>query len=121
MVLQNLLKRLKPNKSNKPKERKMYAITQGEFKGEFFVYMENCTISDKYEFLSLPLNVIRSVSEEDWSFAIENKIIKPLDNLPRKVYNICFKQYEYEKSNTGREQHSLQDVVRDEELSAAKH
>lgn len=92
-VLSKILKR-----SNKviPKSKEVYAVVTGAYVGEMLVY---CTKDqENYFFLSIPKNINRVIPIDKFKFAIDNKIAEFVDVLPKKVYNICLKQFEYNKS-----------------------
>ena len=89
-VLQKLLT---SGKTNLPKAKQVYAINTGTFVGEMFVFCKKD--AENYYFLSIPKNVNRSVPIDKFNFALDNKIAEYVTDLPSKVYNICFKQYEY--------------------------
>lgn len=87
------------NRKNKviPKNREVYAVGTGAYVGEMLVY---CKADDKqYHFLSIPKNINRSVPIDKFDFAIEHKIAEFVTTLPRKVHNICVKQFEYNQKN----------------------
>ena len=81
-----------------PKNRQVYAIGTGAYVGEMFVYCKSD--ANQYYFLSIPKNINRSVPIDRFNFAIEHKITELVCTLPRKVYNICVKQFEYNQKNT---------------------
>lgn len=59
--------------------------------GEFFVYIE--TVHEKYYFLSLPDLIIRTVSLEDFDFAVNNKVLDYIEKIPADVFKQCEAQY----------------------------
>lgn len=71
--------------------RKIYAVTGGKYLGQFFVYMEEHKAH--VTFLSLPSMDKIDVSKEKYTFAIENKILDPVENIPSDVYNLCKEHY----------------------------
>ena len=81
-----------------PSKRRLYAVTGGKYLGEFFVYMEK---DDKhFYFLSLPKMYIREVPLDKYQFAIDNKILDKVQNVPRSVWKVCNKQYVESKQST---------------------
>ena len=76
---------------NRPKSRMLYAVTGGKYLGEFFIYME--TVDDKHMFLSLPHMELREVPIIKFNFAVNNKILDPVESVPRDVYKLCKAQY----------------------------
>lgn len=81
-----------------PKPRKVYAVGTGTYVGEMFVYCK--TDKNNYHFLSIPKNINRTVPIDKFEYALEHKIAEFVIELPRKVYNICLKQFEYNQKNT---------------------
>ena len=76
--------------------RNMYAISQGSFRGEFFVYINH---DDRnYYFLSLPHNNTREVSVDDFNEGIKEGIVEYLEKIPKDVYEICVAQYNEAKA-----------------------
>ena len=76
--------------------RNCYAITQGSYKGNFFVYIRH---DDKqFEFLSLPENHAVTVSAQEFKQGIEKKIVDRIEKLPHNVYELCIAQYNEAKA-----------------------
>jgi len=73
-----------------------YAITQGSYKGNFFVYIRHD--EEKFEFLSLPENHAVSVPTKEFTEGIMNKIVDRIERLPHNVYEICIAQYNEAKA-----------------------
>jgi len=44
-------------------------------------------------FFSLPDKFIREIAAKDFDWGIQNKILEPVDVLPKKVYNVCIAEY----------------------------
>ena len=78
------------------KSRGIFAINEGSFKGEFFVYIRET--EEYYHFLSLPHNNPVAVPVEEFKIGVDKKIIEPLEKLPTKVYEICVAQYNEAKA-----------------------
>lgn len=74
-----------------PASRGVYAVEQGQYIGEFFVYIEGSKTD--YNFLSLPKMIKRTVDKDSFERGIKNKIIKLVENLPENVYSVCKAQY----------------------------
>ena len=55
--------------------------------------------SYNYYFLSVPKIVNRTVPIDKFEFAMEHKIAEYVSDLPSKIYNLCFKQFEYNEKN----------------------
>lgn len=71
--------------------RRCYAITQGKYKGDFFVYMNHD--DDNFNFLSLPGNQSISVPSPVFKQGLKSKIVEYIEKLPYNVYEICVAQY----------------------------
>ena len=84
---------------NKPKAKSIYAISDGKYRGEFFVYMER--IGDTYSFLSLPDLHIRHVPVDNFEFGLNNDIIEKVESLPSGVHSVCHEQYIKLTNNRG--------------------
>ena len=69
----------------------IYAITSGDYMGEFFVLMEQTNESNI--FLSLPDFHIRHVPKEKYEVGIENKILDFQEVLPKDVFTECLNKY----------------------------
>jgi hypothetical protein len=93
-VINKLVKR---NNKFIPKARKVYAVGTGIYVGEMLVYCKKD--SANYYFLSIPKNINRTVPIDKFELALEHKIAEFVTDLPRKVYNICYKQFEYNERN----------------------
>lgn len=96
--LEFINKLIKKNYKKAPKSREVYAIVTGAFVGEMLVYCKKD--QDNYFFLSIPKNVNRTIPIDKFHFGVDNKIAEYVDTLPKKVYNTCFKQYEYNISKS---------------------
>lgn len=81
-----------------PKSRQVFAVGTGTYVGEMLVYCKKD--EDFYHFLSIPKNINRTVPIEKFDFALEHKIAEYVTDLPKKVYNLCYKQFEYNQKNT---------------------
>ena len=55
---------------------------------------------DNYYFLSIPKNINRIIPIEKFDYAIEHKIAEFAHKLPKPVYKICAKQYQYNEVNS---------------------
>lgn len=78
------------------KTRGIFAVSEGSYKGEFFVYINE--VNEQYHFLSLPDNNPVAVPIEEFKIGIDKKIIEPLEKLPSNVYEICVAQYNEAKA-----------------------
>ena len=82
-----------------PRSRDLYAVTQGEYLGEFFVYMEQ--VGGSYYFLSLPDMYIRSVPKDDLVTGIGTGVLELVEQLPVGVYDTCKEQYTKQAETLG--------------------
>jgi hypothetical protein len=70
-----------------PKKRRIYVVLEGRYKGEWLVQV------NKNVFFSLPDKHVRNISLIDFEWGLLNKVLKPVDVLPKGVYNICIAEY----------------------------
>ena len=78
-----------------PKHRVPYAVQNGHYVGEMFVYIEKD--EKNFYFLSIPKNVNREVPKDRFFFGLENKILEEVDKLPSNIYSLLKAQYFYNK------------------------
>ena len=83
-----------------PKQREVFAVGTGVYVGEMLVYMKKD--NENYYFLSIPKNINRVVPIDRFNFAMEHRIAEFAHTLPRDIYKICSKQFEYNLKNTGK-------------------
>lgn len=76
----------------KIKKRMMFAITDGQYQGDFLVFTSNNPINNQYPVISLPQLVALSIPEQDVKKGIELKILDYVEKLSRAVYNDLDKQ-----------------------------
>ena len=76
--------------------RNMYAVNQGSYRGEFFVYINKDTTN--YYFLSLPDNKSIIIPITEFELGLQEKVIELLEKIPKNVYEICIAQYNESKS-----------------------
>ncbi len=82
---------------NKDKHaRKIYAVREGTYKGNFIVYIS--TAENSLNFLVLPDNDVMSIPEKEFEQGIQNKIVDYIEKLPHNVYEICCAQYNESKA-----------------------
>ena len=99
MVNFEFINRLLKRKSKViPKPPEVYAVGTGTFVGEMLVYCKKDM--ENYYFLSIPKNVNRIIPIDKFDFAIEHKIAEFAHKLPKLVYKICAKQYQYNESTS---------------------
>ena len=68
-----------------------YAVTTGQYIGEFLVYIE--TIDSDICFLSLPKMINRKIEKKNIENAIRKNILEFQEKLPGYVKAICIEQY----------------------------
>ena len=68
-----------------------YAIIQGKYKGNFFVYINHD--EDNFNFLSLPENQPFTIPTPVFKQGLKSKIVEYIEKLPYNVYEICVAQY----------------------------
>ena len=99
MVKFEFINRLIKRKSKViPKPPEVYAVGTGTYVGEMLVYWKKDI--DNYYFLSIPKNINRIIPIEKFDYAIEHKIAEFAHKLPKPVYKICAKQYQYNEVNS---------------------
>ena len=99
MVKFEFINRLIKRKSKViPKPPEVYAVGPGTYVGEMLVYCKKDI--DNYYFLSIPKNINRIIPIEKFDYAIEHKIAEFAHKLPKPVYKICAKQYQYNEVNS---------------------
>jgi hypothetical protein len=89
-VLNKLLSGIKGCFSH-PRVRHIYAVTAGDYVGQFFVYIEK--VDNSYCFLTLPDMYVRYVPTQEFEDGIDKKIVDPVEKMPLEVFNICVAQY----------------------------
>ena len=77
--------------SSELSEGDVYACTNGDFLGEFFIYMEDSDV--EHIFFSLPKMEERKVPFDKFEFAVKERFLEKVENLPKDVYMICKAQH----------------------------
>ena len=90
--------------SNVPVPRTVYAVTGGDYLGEFIIYVEE--EDDMYCFLSLPKMNIRQIAKSDVAEGLENKVLDKVERLPKDVFSLCYEQYVHSQTN-----HETEEIV----------
>ena len=75
---------------HKPKIGNIYAVTGGDYMGEFFVLMES---GSSYTCMSLPDFHIRSVPKDKFKFGIYNNILDFQETLPQEIFKDCLQKF----------------------------
>lgn len=88
---------------SKPRARDIFAITQGDYEGEMWVFIEDDRPTRSYQFLALPTMVNRECTYEMWRLGAEHSIFDKVERLPKDVWTTCKKQFEF-NADCGREQ-----------------
>jgi len=90
LKIQNLFK---PKNLHEPKKYEVYGVLHGTYVGELLVYCSQDV--SNYYFLSIPKNINRTVPKDKFNYGLENNVLEKAKVLPKNVYNMCFKQFEY--------------------------
>ena len=80
-----------------PKRRAVYAVTKGDYLGEFLIYVEET--DSVYCFLSLQDMHVREIPKADTVSGLQEGILDKVETLPRDVYSICHAQYVESRTN----------------------
>lgn len=78
-----------------PSSRRVYLVADGSYKGEWLVRVGK-TLGHTV-FFSLPDKYERIIPDKDVNWGIANKLLIPVDVLPKKVHNVCLAEYELTK------------------------
>lgn len=97
MVKFEQLKRLITRDSpGKPKAREVYAVLTGKYVGEMLTYCEQS--DNTYFFISVPKLANRAVPIDKFELGVSSKIVEFVQVLPKNVYKLLYKQYQWNKS-----------------------
>ena len=69
----------------------VYAVTTGQYLGEFLVYIKANDINRC--FLSLPKMINRQIEKRNIENAIKKRILEFQEKLPRSIRSVCIEQY----------------------------
>jgi hypothetical protein len=72
-----------------------YAITTGTYVGEILIFVEEK--NEHFDFISIPKNVNRNIPKDKFFYGMEEKIVDVVEKIPRKVFKLLEKQFEYNK------------------------
>jgi hypothetical protein len=104
-VLKKLLSGIKNTLTNNvPVHRTVYAVTGGDYLGEFLVYVEER--DDTCYFLSLPKMQIRKIVKSDVTAGLESKVLDKVERLPKDVFSLCYEQYIHSQTT-----HETEEIV----------
>ncbi len=78
-----------------PTHRRVYLVQDGKYKGEWLVQVSKTFEHTVY--FSLPDKFERVIPDRDVKWGIANKVIIPVDVLPKRVHNVCLAEYEHTK------------------------
>ena len=82
-----------------PRERRLYVVREGTYKGEWLVLINRGAGINI--FFSLPDKQERIINDKDLTLGLNKNIVEIVDVLPKGVYNVCKAEYENAKrSNT---------------------
>ena len=78
--------------STRPNNRgDLYAVTMGDYLGQFFIYMEQK--DNTHVFLSLPDFHVINVKNGDFEDGVDKKILDFREKLPTRIFKDCYKKY----------------------------
>jgi hypothetical protein len=99
-----------------PEHRRIYAVVQGTYKGEWLVRISRDNESGVY--VSLPDLYKRIIPNKDFEWGLSNKVLEPVDVLPKNIYNTCIANAKLapaaptnDTRNNRRKQHSTPDTL----------
>ena len=99
-----------------PKRRRIYVVLEGRYKGEWLVQVKER--ADTIVCFSLPDKYVREIPKKEFVWGIANKLLDPVDVLPKSIYNVCILEYihkgaDEQRNNTlnRRKQHSSPDPL----------
>ena len=78
--------------TQKPKERYLYAVKNGDYAGHFIAFINR--IDSKYIFLTLPNNQKLEVPIKDFEEGIEKELLEFVEVMPKYVFKVIKAQYE---------------------------
>ena len=80
-----------------PKNRRIYVVLQGQYKGEWLVKVRED--KEVITFFSLPDKHVRTIPLKDYKWGIQNNVLDPVDVLPKKYYNVCIAEYNHKATD----------------------
>ena len=99
-----------------PKHRHIYVVLNGKLKGEWLVQVKKT--EEETTFFSLPDKYVRVISTKDLEWGFNNKVLEPVDVLPKSIYNVCVAEYNLKATDdqrnnafNRREQHTSPDSL----------
>lgn len=84
------------NLFSRKRNRSIYAVREGTYKGNFFVFIN--IVDENYNFLALPDNQPVTVPVKEFDIGVEKKIVDYIEELPKNVHTICCAQYNESKA-----------------------
>lgn len=78
-------------------ERKMYAVTTGDYAGEILLFVKQ--VDKSYLFLSIPNNINREVPIDKFEFAMNYDILDYIGDLPKDIFKTVKAQFEYNENS----------------------
>ena len=70
----------------------MYAVIEGDYAGQFLIYIESGT--NDIRFLSSPLLENRTIPKETFDFGLENGILEYVERVPKSVRTVTRAKYD---------------------------
>ena len=97
MKLLDIVTSLFRKKAPNTLERKMYAVTTGDYAGEILIFVKQ--IDKSYLFLSIPNNINREVPIDKFEFATNYDILDYIGDLPKDIFKTVKAQFEYNENS----------------------
>ena len=98
-------------KKIRPKNKTLYAVTAGDYLGKFLLFINYNKEKDTHDTLAIgegrELNAggfsAMEIPHKAFVEGVENKIIEKVDKVSKTMYNLLYKQWEFEK-NKGKDE-----------------
>ena len=86
-------------KNRKLHKRGLYAITTGDYIGQFFVFIEEIDKKGTkvHKILSLPDMQLQYISDQHVKQGLKSGILDLIRILPKNIYNHCCKEFSYQE------------------------
>ena len=81
-------------KTKKIKQGNTYAIHNGDYAGQMFVFIKQNKKTKTYSFLGLPDMTTLEISQSDFDEGIRTEIVQFVEATPRYVFKVILNQYE---------------------------
>jgi len=95
----------------KPKNKTLYAVTAGDYLGKFLLFIDYNKEKDVYDVLAVgegrEINsggfTAMEIPNKSVINGLKNKILEKVDKVNKPMYNLLYKQWEFEK-NKGKDE-----------------